>query len=90
VIAGNLGSSERLEFTVVGAAVNLACRLESLTRQFPDQPILISGELRALLPPELPVVDLGRHTLKGWPEPVAVFGLGGAAVAAVGPGAADR
>jgi adenylate cyclase len=90
VIAGNLGSSERLEFTVVGAAVNLACRLESLTRQFPDQPILISGELRALLPPELPVVDLGRHALKGWPEPVAVFGLGGAAVAAVGPGAADR
>ncbi len=90
VIAGNLGSSERLEFTVVGAAVNLACRLESLTRQFPDQSILISGELRALLPPAFPVVDLGRHALKGWPEPVAVFGLGGSVVAAADPAAVDR
>lgn len=90
VIAGNLGSSERLEFTVVGAAVNLACRLESLTRQFPDQSILISGELRALLPPAFPVVDLGRHALKGWPEPVAVFGLGGAVVAAADPAAAEH
>jgi adenylate cyclase len=48
---------------VIGAAVNLACRLESLTRRFPDHPILISSELRALLPPL-------------WPEPVQAFALG--------------
>jgi adenylate cyclase len=76
VIAGNLGSSQRLEFTVVGATVNLACRLEALTRRFPEHPILISAELRALLPPDWPVLALGEQRLKGWPEPVAVFALG--------------
>jgi len=76
VIAGNLGSSQRLEFTVIGAAVNLACRLESLTRRFPEHPILISAALRELLPADWPVVDLGEQTVKGWPEPITVFALG--------------
>lgn len=76
VIAGNLGSSQRLEFTVVGATVNLACRLESLTRHVPGHPILISAELRALLPPQWPVLDLGMQRVKGWPEPIAVYALG--------------
>lgn len=76
VIAGNLGSSQRLEFTVIGAAVNLACRLESLTRHFPEHPILISEELRALLPADWPVLDLGEQNVKGWPEPITVFALG--------------
>ena len=85
VIAGNLGSSQRLEFTVVGSTVNLACRLESLTRRFPEHPILISAELRALLPAGWPVVDLGEQRLKGWPEPVAVFALGDPAAAPATP-----
>ena len=75
VIAGNLGSSQRLEFTVVGASVNVASRLERLTRQFPDTPILISGALLELLPDRLEVEALGAHRLKGWPEPVEVYGL---------------
>ena len=77
VIAGNLGSSQRLEFTVIGAAVNVASRLEGLTRRFPDHPILISGELLALLPPGVEVDPLGCHPLKGWPQPLEVFGLRG-------------
>ena len=75
VIAGNLGSSQRLEFTVIGASVNVASRLEGLTRQFPQHPILISGSVLALLPGQLEVEPLGAHPLKGWPEPVEVFGL---------------
>ena len=75
VIAGNLGSSQRLEFTVIGASVNVASRLEGLTRQFPEHPILISGALLELLPDQLEVEPLGSHPLKGWPEPVAVYGL---------------
>lgn len=82
VIAGNLGAAQRLEFTVVGATVNVASRLEGLTRRFPEQPILISGELLALLPGELDVVPLGAHTLKGWPQPLEVFGLRGVRVRA--------
>jgi adenylate cyclase len=85
VIAGNLGAAQRLEFTVVGATVNVASRLEGLTRRFPEQPILISGELLALLPDELDVVPLGAHTLKGWPEPLEVFGLRGVRPRAGGP-----
>lgn len=90
VIAGNLGSSQRLEFTVVGATVNLACRLESLTRRFPQHPILISGALRALLPPEWPVEDLGEQWLKGWPEPLTVYALGDPAVSGALPAGAPR
>ena len=75
VIAGNLGSSQRLEFTVIGASVNVASRLEGLTRRFPQHSILISGSVLELLPDQLEVEPLGAHPLKGWPEPVEVFGL---------------
>jgi adenylate cyclase len=75
VMAGNLGSSQRLEFTVIGVSVIVASRLERLTRQFPDTPILISRALLELLPDQLEVVPLGAHLLKGLPEPVEVYGL---------------
>jgi adenylate cyclase len=75
VMAGNLGSSQRLEFTVIGLSVIVASRLEGLSRQFPDTPILISGDLLALLPDQLQVKPLGRHRLKGLPDPVDVYGL---------------
>ncbi|CAI8157119.1 MAG: Adenylate cyclase 1 [Synechococcus sp. CC9902] len=75
VIAGNLGTKDRLEYTVVGAAVNLASRLESLTRQFPEHSILISGDVRDLISDLVVVEDLGTHAVKGWPEPVSVYGL---------------
>jgi len=75
VIAGNLGSPDRLEFTVIGASVNVASRLEGLTRLFPDHSILISDALLALLPDELEVEPLGAHAIKGWPDPLTVYGL---------------
>jgi len=77
LMAGNLGSSQRLEFTVVGATVNLASRLVGLANGFPEFPALISGAVVELLPGLLDVESLGEHWLKGWPEPVLVFGLRG-------------
>ena len=75
VMAGNLGSSNRLEYTVIGSTVNVASRLEGLTRRFEDHSILISGELRELLGDAVEVIDLGAQMLKGWPNPIQVFAL---------------
>ncbi|MCP9933697.1 adenylate/guanylate cyclase domain-containing protein [Cyanobium sp. Candia 9D4] len=86
VIAGNLGSSQRLEFTVVGASVNVTSRLEGLTRLFPAHPILVSGDLLALLPEELEVLPLGSHRIKGWPVPLEVYALQGLRPAGAAPG----
>ncbi len=75
VVAGNLGSSHRLEYTVIGGSVNVASRLESLTRLFPQHSILVSRAVLDLLGEKATVEALGFHALKGWPEPIEVFGL---------------
>jgi adenylate cyclase len=67
---------------VVGATVNVTSRLEGLKRLFPQHPILVSGDLLALLPGELDVVPLGSHGLKGWPVPLEVYALQGLQAAA--------
>lgn len=76
VMFGNIGASARLDFTVIGPAVNHAARLEKLCSEL-DRPIIISSALAALLP-ERDVVPLGRHALKDIDEPQPVYGLNGA------------
>jgi adenylate cyclase len=75
VMAGNLGLPERLEYSAIGAAVNVTSRLEALTRQFSEQQVLISGELLGLIADRVETLPLGHHKLRGWPEPVEVHGL---------------
>jgi adenylate cyclase len=48
VVAGNVGGAGRLEFTVIGDAVNVAARVEAATRETGDA-VLVSGHTRALL-----------------------------------------
>jgi len=70
---GNIGASARLDFTVIGPAVNHAARLEKLCGEL-DRPIIVSSALAALLL-ERDVVALGRHALKDIDEPQPVYGL---------------
>lgn len=75
IIFGNVGAADRLDFTAIGPAVNLAFRLESLTKRL-DRPLLLSREFA--LAAGQPVVSLGFHPVKGLNEPEEVFGLASA------------
>ena len=58
---GNIGAADRLDFTVIGPAVNLVSRIENAAKVL-GQPIVVSSELAAALDG---VVSLGRHQLRG-------------------------
>ena len=73
VMFGNIGASARLDFTVIGPAVNHAARLEKLCAPL-NRSIVVSSALAALLP-ERDVVPLGRHALKDIDEPQPIYGL---------------
>ncbi len=67
---GNIGGSQRLDFTAIGPAVNLTSRLEGLTSKL-ARPIVLSEELAKLT--TRPADDLGTFELKGVAAPVRVF-----------------
>ena len=69
---GNIGAADRLDFTAIGAAVNLVSRLEGLCKLL-GKTVLISGALAAETDARL--VALGTHELRGIPSPCAVFTL---------------
>jgi adenylate cyclase len=73
VMFGNIGASNRLDFTVIGPAVNYAARLEQLCAHI-DKPIVLSAAIAALLP-ETQTVPLGKHALKDIDQPQTTFGL---------------
>lgn len=68
---GNLGSRERRAYTAVGDTVNLACRLEGLTREL-NEPLLL-GESTCQQIQHGAVVPLGRFALRGREQLYRVF-----------------
>jgi adenylate cyclase len=73
---GNIGSAERLDFTVVGPAVNEVSRIASMCRSA-DRPVLASAAFAAATPaPERgTLVSVGRYALRGVGKPQELFTL---------------
>jgi adenylate cyclase len=79
VLYGNIGAVGRLDFTVIGRAVNEAARIEQLCRSL-DRQVLASASFARSCGCE-PLVSLGPHCLRGVGEPQEIFALAEARLA---------
>jgi adenylate cyclase len=75
VVIGSVGGGGRLEFAVIGDPVNVAARVEHLTRE-EGGTILITEATRCLLSADAPALEeRGRFALKGVSEPVPIYAI---------------
>jgi len=75
-VAGLVGSSELMQFTCVGRAVNMAARVQALTRQYPAD-VILTDAVAAELDPRFTLRPLPATPVKGIREPLVVFAADG-------------
>jgi class 3 adenylate cyclase len=75
VIAGTIGGGGKLEFTLIGDTVNVAARVEQLTKTTGDAILLTQQCVDALASRPPGLIDRGFHVLKGKSASMQVFGL---------------
>jgi adenylate cyclase len=73
VLYGNVGTAQRLDFTVIGPAVNEAARLEGLCRDLGTNLLISHSFYEAAGPAQARMKSLGKHRLRGVREPQEVF-----------------
>jgi PAS domain S-box-containing protein len=71
---GNIGSDIKKDYTILGDTVNVASRLESLTRNL-LAPICLSGEVKASAKEQWTFIDLGKHAVKGRDTLIDVYAV---------------
>jgi adenylate cyclase len=76
VMYGNIGSQTRLDFTVIGPAVNMASRLEALTKQL-HKPVLLSGAFADFVKGDFDLESVGEHEVRGFNNPIELFAYHG-------------
>ncbi|UPK34108.1 adenylate/guanylate cyclase domain-containing protein [Bradyrhizobium sp. 186] len=76
VMYGNIGSSTRLDFTVIGPAVNMASRLEALTKQL-GRTVLLSRAFAELVEREFELERVGEYEVRGFSDPIELFAFHG-------------
>ena len=76
VMYGNIGSRTRLDFTVIGPAVNMASRLETLTKQL-GRPVLLSRAFADFVESGFDLERVGEYPVRGFNDPIELFAYNG-------------